>query len=88
MLWRDRLIRHYLRICDKTSVAIFHREKVYLNPGIPTIVSDEVGVSFSEGGVHYGELTRFRIMKNTPTIGVTWLVSETIMAAATVFRSS
>ncbi|VDP38030.1 unnamed protein product [Heligmosomoides polygyrus] len=41
-----------------------------------------------EDGVHNGEAMRFRILKNTLTIGVTRPVSETTMTAVPVLRST
>ncbi|VDP06864.1 unnamed protein product [Heligmosomoides polygyrus] len=37
------LIRH---VCDKTSVSILHKDKVYLSPGVPAIERDEVGIAY------------------------------------------
>ncbi|VDO77144.1 unnamed protein product [Heligmosomoides polygyrus] len=41
MLWGDRLIRHDLRICDKTSVVMIHKDKVYLSFGTLIIVTSD-----------------------------------------------
>ncbi|VDO99439.1 unnamed protein product [Heligmosomoides polygyrus] len=54
----------------------------------PQHLRDEVGVAFSENGVHNGEIMRFRILENTLTIGVTRPVSETTMTAVPVLRST
>ncbi|VDO69343.1 unnamed protein product [Heligmosomoides polygyrus] len=69
MLRGDRLIWHDLGVCDKTSVAIFHKYEVNLRFGIPTVVSNDVGVAFPKHGVHNGEVMRLRILKDTLTIG-------------------
>ncbi|VDP08130.1 unnamed protein product [Heligmosomoides polygyrus] len=45
-------------------------------------------VAFSEDGVHYGEVMRFRILKYTPAICVTRPIAESTMAAVPVFRSA
>ncbi|VDP42831.1 unnamed protein product [Heligmosomoides polygyrus] len=72
------LIRQYLILaaprrstCFSLGGANFKKHKVYRSLGAPTIILDEVGVAFSEDGVHYGEVMRFRVIKNALTIGVT-----------------
>ncbi|VDP05635.1 unnamed protein product [Heligmosomoides polygyrus] len=43
MLWGDRIIRHDLRVCDNTSVAILDKDKVYLTLGAPTMDTLTIG---------------------------------------------
>ncbi|VDP10216.1 unnamed protein product [Heligmosomoides polygyrus] len=41
MLWGDGLIRHDLRVFDNASVAMLHKDEVYLRFGIPAMIRNE-----------------------------------------------
>ncbi|VDP32467.1 unnamed protein product [Heligmosomoides polygyrus] len=68
MLWGDCFIWHDLRVCDENSVAVFHKDEIYPRLGVPTIERGEVGVALTKHSVHYGEVVRIRILKDTLTI--------------------
>ncbi|VDP09554.1 unnamed protein product [Heligmosomoides polygyrus] len=42
MLWGDCFIRHELRVCEESSVAVPHKDEFYLRLGVPTIERDKV----------------------------------------------
>ncbi|VDP58131.1 unnamed protein product, partial [Heligmosomoides polygyrus] len=73
-------------IRKRNRLTILHKDKVYLCPGPIIIERDEVGIAFPKFGVHYGEVMRFRILKDTLTICVTRPVTKSTITVVPVFR--